>query len=110
MSQAMELNPSNFAAEVLQNELPVLVDFWAPWCGPCRMMAPILDNLAVDLAAQVKIAKINVDDPVNQPLAAQYGVQGIPNLKLFKSGQEIASFVGLRQQEALRQDILAVLI
>lgn len=109
MSQALELNPDNFAAEVLQSELPVVVDFWAPWCGPCRMMAPILDNLAVELAGQVKIAKVNVDDPTNQPLASQYGIQGIPNIKLFKAGQEVAEFVGMRQQDVLRQDILAKL-
>jgi len=109
MSQVLELNPGNFATEVLSSELPVLVDFWAPWCGPCRMMAPILDNLAGDLAGQVKITKVNVDDPANQPLAAQYGIQGIPNLKLFKAGQEIADFVGMRQQDSLRQEILAKL-
>ncbi len=109
MSQVLELNPGNFATEVLSSELPVLVDFWAPWCGPCRMMAPILDSLAVELDGKVKIAKVNVDDPVNQPLAAQYGIQGIPNLKLFKAGQEIADFVGMRQQDSLRQDIMAKL-
>ena len=101
------INPGNFAAAVLQSELPVLVDFWAPWCGPCRMMAPVLDSLAAELAGKVKIAKINVDDPANQPLAAQYGIQGIPNLKLFKAGHEIADFDGMRQLDSLRQDILA---
>jgi len=110
MSNILELTPDNFTTEVLQSELPVLVDFWAPWCGPCKMMAPILDNLAIDLANQVKIVKVNVDDPINQPLAAQYGIQGIPNLKLFKAGQEIADFVGMRQQATLRQDIQAFLV
>ncbi len=107
MSQVLELNPGNFTAEVLQSELPVLVDFWAPWCGPCRMMSPILDNLATELVGQIKIVKVNVDDSANQSLAVQYGIQGIPNLKLFKAGQEIADFVGMRQQDSLRQDILA---
>jgi thioredoxin 1 len=107
MSQVLELNPGNFTAEVLQSELPVLVDFWAPWCGQCRMMSPILDNLATELVGQIKIVKVNVDDSANQSLAVQYGIQGIPNLKLFKAGQEIADFVGMRQQDSLRQDILA---
>jgi thioredoxin 1 len=71
------------------------------------MMAPILDNLVIEFAGKVKIAKVNVDDPVNQSLAVQYGIQGIPNLKLFKAGQEIADFVGMRQQDSLLQDILA---
>jgi thioredoxin 1 len=71
------------------------------------MMSPILDNLATELVGQIKIVKVNVDDSANQSLAVQYGIQGIPNLKLFKAGQEIADFVGMRQQDSLRQDILA---
>ncbi|HPD08118.1 MAG TPA: thioredoxin, partial [bacterium] len=101
-----ELTPANFATEVLNSKIPVLVDFWAPWCGPCQMMAPILENLAQELGDKIKIAKVNVDDPDNQPLAVEYQIQSIPNMKLFKNGEEIASFIGVRQQASLRQDIL----
>ena len=106
MSQTLELTPANFATEVLNSKIPVLVDFWAPWCGPCQMMAPILENLAQELGDKIKIAKVNVDDPDNQPLAVEYQIQSIPNMKLFKNGEEIASFIGVRQQASLRQDIL----
>ena len=107
MSEVLEINSSNFASEVLQSELPVVVDFLAPWCGPCRMMLPIIDNLAVELAGQVKFVKVNINDSANQSLASQYGIQTVPNFKLFKNGQEIAEFIGLHQQDSLRQDILA---
>jgi len=106
MSQILELTPANFAAEVLNSKMPVLVDFWAPWCGPCQMMASILENLAQELGDQIKIAKVNVDDPENQSLAVEYQIQSIPNMKLFKNGEEIASFIGVHQQASLRQDIL----
>jgi len=107
MSKALDLNKDNFAAEVLNSDLPVLVDFWAPWCMPCKMMAPILDELAVDFAGKVKIAKVDTADTANQDLAQQYQIQSIPNLKLFKAGQIIAEFVGMRSKDSLKNDILA---
>jgi thioredoxin 1 len=107
MSKALDLNKDNFAAEVLSSDLPVLVDFWAPWCMPCKMMAPILDELAVDLASKVKITKVDTADAANQDLASQYQIQSIPNLKLFKGGQIIAEFVGMRSKDSLKNDILA---
>lgn len=107
MSKALDLNKDNFATEVLNSDLPVLVDFWAPWCMPCKMMAPILDELAVDLAGKVKITKLDTADVNNQELALQYQIQSIPNLKLFKAGQIIAEFVGMRSKDSLKNDILA---
>lgn len=107
MTKVLELNKDNFTAEVLQSDLPVLVDFYAPWCMPCKMMSPILDELAVDLAGKVKITKIDTNEADNQELAQEYEIQSIPNLKLFKAGQIIAEFVGMRSKDSLKNDILA---
>lgn len=88
----VHVTDATFETEVLQSEVPILLDFWAPWCGPCKMIAPVLDELATELAGQVKIAKINVDD--NQAVPAQFGVRGIPTLIVFKDGQALATKVG----------------
>ncbi len=109
MGKTIELTKKNFEAEVLQSNLPVLVDFWAPWCGPCKMMAPILEELAEDIGTQVKIAKVNTEDGDNGELAEAYNVQGIPNMKLFKGGQIIAEFVGARPKDTLKAEIIKAL-
>ena len=109
MSQALEVNHSNFQTEVLDSTTPVLVDFWAPWCMPCKMMAPILDQLAADMGAKIKVAKVNTEEPGNDQLAIQYQIQSIPNMKLFIGGKVAAEFIGLRAKDALRADIEAFL-
>ena len=92
MSEVLHINDADFETTVVQSDIPVLVDFWAPWCGPCKMIAPILDAIAPEFAGKAKIVKINVDD--NQLVAGQFGVRSIPTLLLFKNGQLVATQVG----------------
>lgn len=105
MSKVINANASNFEQEVLKSELPVLVDFWAPWCGPCRMMAPVLDELSDDMGDKLKVVKVDVEDADNQGLAMQYQIQSIPNMKLFKNGQVVHEFVGFRPKDALVNEL-----
>lgn len=93
------LTEANFNTEVLQAAGPVLVDFWAAWCGPCKMVAPIVDELAVEYAGKAKIAKLNVDDCGS--IAQQYGVMSIPTLIVFKDGKEANRIVGFRPKNEL---------
>ncbi len=99
MSQVMQFDTKNFETEVLGSDNPVLVDFWAPWCGPCKMIGPVVEELAGDYDGKVKVGKVNVDD--NHQLAAQFGIRGIPTVMLFKGGQMVESFVGLQQKDDL---------
>ena len=110
MSKVLDVVKSNFEAEVLKSEGSVLVDFWAPWCMPCRMMAPILDELATEMGDKVKIVKVNTEDGENQDLAIQYQIQSIPNLKLFKDGKVIGEFIGLKNKETLKEEIEQILM
>ena len=94
------LTQDSFAQQVLQSPVPVLVDFWAEWCGPCKMISPILDELAEEYSGRVRVGKVNIDD--QQGLAAQYGVNAIPTLLLFKQGQVTEQLVGARSKRELK--------
>lgn len=98
---AMEFTDANFESEVLKSEVPVLVDFWAPWCGPCQMMGPIVDELAKEMGSAAKVGKLNVDE--NNQAASQYGIMSIPALKVFKGGQVVKEFVGVQSKDVLAE-------
>jgi thioredoxin 2 len=93
------LSDATFASEVERSPLPVLVDMWAPWCGPCRMVAPAVEALAVELAGRVRVAKMNVDD--NPATASRFGVRSIPTLLVFKDGREVDRIVGVQSKAAI---------
>jgi thioredoxin 1 len=92
-----DIDTAAFETSVLGAEVPVVVDFWAPWCGPCKMVGPVLEKLANDHAGKVKVAKVNVDE--NQELAARYGIMSIPTVILFDSGKIKSQIVGARSQK-----------
>ena len=95
-----EFTDSNFQSEVLENQGPVLVDFWAPWCGPCRMIAPMVEELAQEYQGSIKIGKINIDD--SPSAATNYGVSSIPTLMIFKGGAVVDRFVGVQPKSRLQ--------
>ncbi|WP_455481998.1 thioredoxin [Bartonella sp. B35(2025)] len=97
----IKVNNSNFANEVLSSSTPVVVDFWAEWCGPCKMIAPILDEIATEMKNLIKIAKINIDE--NPELATQYGIRSIPTLLMFKNGNVSSNIVGATSKKHLSE-------
>jgi thioredoxin 1 len=94
---------ASFAADVLQSDKPVLVDFWAEWCGPCRMVAPVLEEIAGEHADKITVAKLNVDE--NPQIAASYGVVSIPTLNVYQGGQVVKQIVGAKPKQALLKDL-----
>jgi thioredoxin 1 len=95
----VEFGVENWQNDVLESSVPVLVDFWAPWCGPCRSLSPIVDRIADQFAGQVKVGKVNVDE--HGELAAQYGINTIPRILVFNKGETVQSVVGLQSESAL---------
>jgi thioredoxin 1 len=107
VSETVHVTDATFATEVLGADLPVIVDFWAPWCGPCRMVAPILDELATEYAGRVRIVKVNSDE--NPETTARYGVVSIPTLNFYAGGELVRSVIGARPKQVLAGEIDAVL-
>lgn len=104
---SITLTDENFRTEVLESSTPVLVDFWAPWCGPCRTMGPIIEDLASEFSSRARVGKLNVDD--NPKFAAQYGIQSIPTLILFQNGQPVDQVVGVVSKNIIANKIETLL-
>ena len=103
MSSAAAVTDASFEQDVLKSDLPVLIDFWAPWCGPCRMVAPIVDEIATEFECKIKVFKLNTDE--NPNVASQYGIRSIPTLMIFKGGQKVDTVVGAVPKTTLSSTI-----
>lgn len=107
MSNEIQLTDANFEAEVLKSALPVLVDFWAPWCGPCRMLGPVIEEMAKDYAGKVKVCKLNTDEA--QDTAGKYNISAIPTILIFKAGKVVNELVGMQKKEELKRHLDAII-
>ncbi|MDI6857759.1 MAG: thioredoxin [Dehalococcoidia bacterium] len=107
MAAVKEVSDSTFERDVLKSNLPVMVDFWAPWCGPCRMVSPIVEELAGDYSGKVSFVKLNTDD--NPVTASRYGIRSIPTLMIFKNGSVVGQVIGFRPKSDLKRQLDAVL-
>lgn len=103
MSSVTSVTEATFKQEVLESEVPVLVDFWAPWCGPCRMVAPVVDEIAGEYTGQVKVVKLNTDE--NPTIASHYGIRSIPTLMVFKGGRQVDTVVGAVPKSSLARTL-----
>lgn len=106
MKETVEVNEANFETEVLKSTQPVLVDFWATWCGPCKMLGPILEEIATEQNGRAKVVKVNVDD--NQGLAQRYGIQAVPTLLYFANGEVQESSLGVSSKKAITSKLEAL--
>ena len=104
MKYTIEGTDTNFEQEVLNSDIPVLVDFWAPWCGPCRMVSPLVDEIAEELTGKLKVVKVNTDE--NQEIAVKYGIRSIPTLGIFKDGQIVDGVIGAVPKQAIKDKLL----
>lgn len=107
MSEAINVDEGTFEKVALQSDIPVLVDFWAVWCGPCRMVAPVLDEIAKENEGKIRIVKVNVDE--NPNLAAQYRITSIPAMKVFKGGDEVREIIGAMPKVAIEERLAGIL-
>ncbi|OGF99714.1 thioredoxin [Candidatus Gottesmanbacteria bacterium RBG_13_37_7] len=103
----MTVTDDNFDQEVLKSDIPVLVDFWATWCGPCQMQNPILEEMAKEMESKLKIAKLNVDD--NPQTASKYGIMSIPTLMIFKGGESVKQMLGVQSKETLMEELKKII-
>jgi thioredoxin 1 len=104
MSSTAAVTDASFDQDVLKSDVPVLVDFWAPWCGPCRMVAPIVEEIATEYAGKLKVVKLNTDE--NPNVASQYGIRSIPTLMIFRGGEKVDTVVGAVPKNTLSSTIL----
>ena len=104
----MEFTDQNFDQEVIKSDKAVLVDFWAPWCGPCQMMGPIIEELAKEMEGKAKVGKLNVDE--HSDTASRYGIMSIPSIKIFRDGKVVKEFVGVQSKDVLKDELVKLVL